>query len=218
MKRPDRLLGVACAALILATAIGAAPPKNAAPPIDSGCGVTGGTLTMLATDNESDFAAFALLNGRGDEMARQFIPMFSQDASSELMLTPIGFGNSASVSSVKCLADSNVRRCSDPKWSPVDQGVGISIAGMLLGPDWAVISIKGRYVNISSPIAGSIDGASVGFQLDGGPVRWPTFYDSQTEASQAFFAIPNGDHRLTLGSRDAERDALQPQDRLCFNT
>ena len=218
MKPPNTLLGIAFAGVVLASSIGAAPPKNAAAPIDSGCGVSGGTLTMLATDNESDFAAFALLNARGDEMARQFIPMFSQDASAELMLTPIGFGGNASVSTVKCLADSNVRRCSDPKWNPVDEGVGVSIAGMLLGPDWAVIAIKGRYVNVSSPIAGSIDGASVGFQLDGGPVRWSTFYDSQTEASQAFFSVPNGDHRLTIGSRDPERDALLPQDRLCFNT
>jgi hypothetical protein len=204
-------------ALLCASAIGATPAANSSQAVDSGCGVTGGTLTMLATDNESDFAAFGLLNGRGDEVARQFIPMFSQDASAELMLTPIGFGGNAAVSDVKCLADSNVKRCGDPKWAPVEQGVAVSIAGMLLGADWAVIAIKGRYVNVASPIAGSIDGASVGFQLDGNPVRWSTFYDSQTEASQAFFAIPNGQHKLTIGSHDTEHDTLQPQDRLCFS-
>jgi hypothetical protein len=94
----------------------------------------------------------------------------------------------------------------------------VSIAGMLLGPDWAVISVKGRYVNVASPIAGSIDGGSVGFQLDGGLVRWSTFYDSQTEASQAFFGIPNGAHKLAIGSRNTDNDALIPQDQLCFST
>ncbi|MBV8333243.1 MAG: hypothetical protein JO029_11310 [Candidatus Eremiobacteraeota bacterium] len=217
MSRPNALLATIVCTLVCLSAVGAAPPPTAQGDVDSGCAVSGGTLTMLATDNESDFAAFALLNERGDEMARQFIPMFSQDASAELMLTPIGFGPNAGVSSVKCLADSNVRRCGDAKWAPVDQGVGVSIAGMLLGPDWAVLSIKGRYVNVASPIAGSIDGASIGFALDGAPVRWSTFYDSQTEASQAFFNLSSGDHRLTIGSRDAERDTLVPQDRLCFN-
>lgn len=214
---PRSIPAAAIVMLLLVCAIGAAPAATSPDAVDSGCGVSGGTLTMLATDNESDFAAFALIDGRGDEMARQFIPMFSQDASPELMLTPIGFGSNANVSTVKCLADSNVKRCSDPKWTPVDQGVGISIAGMLIGADWAVLSIKGHYVNIASPIAGTIDGASVGFQLDSGPVRWSTFYDSQTEASQAFFGIPNGDHRLTIGSRDPDNDSLVPQDRLCFN-
>jgi len=179
--------------------------------------VSGGTLTMLATDNESDFAGFALYNERGDVMAQQFIPTFSQDASAELMLTPIGFGTAADVTSVKCLADSSIRRCGDPKWTPVDEGVGISISGVLLGADWIVVSLKGHYVNVASPIAGSIDGSSVGFQLDGDPVRWSTFFDSQTEASQAFYGLRGGDHRLTLGSRDPDRDEFLPQDRLCFN-
>lgn len=204
-------------ALVLATAVAAAPANTNPAPIDGGCGVSGGTLTMLATDNESDFAAFALLNAHGDEMAHQFIPMFSQDASAELMLTPVGFGPNASVASVKCLADSSLRRCADPKWQPIDEGVGVSIAGVLLGLDWAVVSIKGRYVNVASPIAGSIDGASIGFQLDNGAVRWSSLYDSQTEASQAFYDIKGGDHAITIGSRDPERGALLPQDRLCFN-
>jgi hypothetical protein len=205
-------------ALSTGTAIGAAPPSNNPAPIDSGCGVTGGTLTMLATDNESDFAAFSLLNAHGDEMARQFIPMFSQDASAELMLTPVGFGTNASVASVKCLADSSLRRCADPKWQPLDQGVGISIAGVLIGLDWAVISIKGHYVNVASPIAGSIDGASIGFQLDDSAPRWSSLYDSQTEASQAFYDIKGGSHAITIGWRDPERGTLLPEERLCFNT
>lgn len=216
--RPRSLFVAALCALVIGTAIGAAPATNNAAPIDSGCGVTGGTLTMLATDNESDFAAFSLLNARGDEMARQFIPMFSQDASAELMLTPVGFGTNASVASVKCLADSSLRRCADPKWQPLDQGVGISIAGVLIGLDWAVVSIKGRYVNVSSPIAGSIDGASIGFQLDNATPRWSSLYDSQTEASQAFYDIKGGAHTITIGWRDPERGTLLPEERLCFNT
>jgi hypothetical protein len=216
--RPRNAFATVVCTLLIATAIGAAPANNDAAPIDSGCGVTGGTLTMLATDNESDFAAFALLDARGDEMARQFIPMFSQDASAELMLTPVGFGQNAGVASVKCLADSSVRRCADPKWQPLDQGVGVSIAGVLVGPDWAVVSIKGHYVNVASPIAGSIDGASVGFQLDDGSVRWSAFYDSQTEASQAFYDVKNGAHTITIGWRDPDRGTLLPEERLCFNT
>ncbi|HEY1977048.1 MAG TPA: hypothetical protein VGG89_10905 [Candidatus Baltobacteraceae bacterium] len=212
------LLAAAVCALLLATAIGAAPADTNAAPVDSGCGVSGGTLTMLATDNESDFAAFALLDAHGDEMAHQFIPMFSQDASAELMLTPVGFGPNANVASVKCLADSSLRRCADPKWTPVDDGVRVSIAGVLVGVDWAVVSIKGRYVNVTSPIAGSIDGASIGFQLDNGAAHWSSLYDSQTEASQAFYDIKGGDHAITIGWRDPERETLVPEDRLCFNT
>lgn len=210
------MAAVLCA-LVLATTVGAAPANTNAAPIDSGCGVSGGTLTMLATDNESDFAAFALLNAHGDEMAHQYIPMFNQDASAELMLTPVGFGQNASVASVRCLADSSLRRCADPKWQQVDDGVRVSIAGVLVGVDWAVVSIKGRFVNVASPIAGSIDGASIGFQLDNGSVRWSSLYDSQTEASQAFYDIKNGDHAITIGWRDPERGALTPEVRLCFN-
>lgn len=211
-------LAAAVCALVLGSAMVARADADNPAPIDSGCGVTGGTLTMLATDNESDFAAFSLLNAHGDEMARQFIPMFSQDASAELMLTPVGFGSNAGVASVKCLADSSLRRCADPKWQPVDQGVGISIAGVLIGLDWAVVSIKGRYVNVSSPIAGSIDGASIGFQLDKATPQWSSLYDSQTEASQAFYDIKGGEHTITIGWRDPERGTLLPEERLCFST
>jgi hypothetical protein len=213
---PRKLAGLALCALLTIVTLGAAPAPNAAAGIDTGCGVTGGTLTMLATDNESDFAAFSLLDPRGDEIARQYIPMFSPDASAELMLTPLGFGPNASVSSVKCLADSSLRRCADAKWQPIDEGVSVSISGVLIGLDWAIVSVRGHYVNVASPIAGSIDGASVGFQLDNEPVRWSAFYDSQTEASQAFYGLKNGAHEVTLGWRDPERDAIVPQDRLCF--
>lgn len=217
MRLLSFLAAVVCA-LVLGSAMVARADADNPAPIDSGCGVTGGTLTMLATDNESDFAAFSLLNAHGDEMARQFIPMFSQDASAELMLTPVGFGSNAGVASVKCLADSSLRRCADPKWQPVDQGVGISIAGVLIGLDWAVVSIKGRYVNVSSPIAGSIDGASIGFQLDKATPQWSSLYDSQTEASQAFYDIKGGEHTITIGWRDPERGTLLPEERLCFST
>jgi len=217
MKRSSVYLALALGAALACT-LGTAPADDAsAVPVDGGCGVSGGTLTMLATDNETDFAGFALYNARGDVMAQQFIPTFNQDASAELMLTPIGFGSAAEVASVKCLADSSIRRCGDPKWPPIDDGVGVSISGVLLGADWIVVSIKGRYVNVASPIAGSIDGSSVGFQLDNDPVRWSSFYDSQTEASQAFYGIKGGEHRLTLGSRDAEQETFFPQDRLCFD-
>jgi hypothetical protein len=144
--------------------------------------------------------------------------MYSADASAEHMLTPVGFGPNAGVASVRCLADSNVRRCPDAKWQPIDQGVGVTIAGVLVGLDWAVVSIKGHYVNVASPIAGSIDGASIGFELDNEPVHWSSLYDSQTEASQAFYGIKGGEHKITIGWRDPERDAMVPQDRLCFNT
>jgi len=215
---PRNAMAIALCALVIGTAIGAAPANDNAAPIDSGCGVSGGTLTMLATDNESDFAAFSLVNAHGDEVARQYIPMFSQDASAELMLTAVGFGPNASVTSVKCLADSSLRRCPDAKWISVDQGVGVRISGVLIGLDWAVVSIKGRYVNSASPIAGSIDGASVGFQLDGGNARWSSFYDSQTEASQAFYDVKSGAHTITIGWRDPERGILMPEERLCFTT
>ena len=209
----------ALAVFILVATLGAAPPATSAAsaPIDTGCGVSGGTLTMLATDNESDFAAFALYDANGDEMARQFIPTFNPDASAELMLTPIGFGSNAQVASVKCLADSNVRRCGDRKWAPIDEGVSVSLSGILLGPDWIVVSLKGRYVNVASPIAGSIDGSSIGFQMDSDPIHWSALYDSQTEASAAFYGLRDGDHQLTIGSRDPDHDAFVPQDRLCFN-
>lgn len=216
MRLRNARTAIVCA-LLLCTAIGAKPATNNSAPIDSGCGVTGGTLTMLATDNESDFAAFSLLNARGDELGRQFIPMFSQDASAELMLTPVGYGPNANVAAVRCLADSSVRRCADPKWTPVDQGVGVSIAGVLIGLDFAVVSVKGHYVNVASPIAGSIDGASVGFQFDDKPVQWSSLYDSQTEASQAFYGLKGGDHKITIGWRDPDSGALLPEDRICFN-
>jgi len=203
---------VLLAGAVNARAVAAAPSMQD----DSGCGIAGGTLTMVATDNESDFAAFALLDAQGDEMARQFIPTYSQDASAELMLTPIGFGSA--IAGVKCLADSSLRRCTDAKWQPLDEGVGIAVAGVLVGPDWVVISVKGHYVNVASPIAGSIDGSSIGFQLDGDPVRWSSLYDSQTQASQAYFSIKGGAHQLTIGSRETEHGSLFPQDRLCFNT
>ncbi|MBV8151112.1 MAG: hypothetical protein JOY59_06100 [Candidatus Eremiobacteraeota bacterium] len=216
---PKALAAAIAAFSLLAGTVAAAPGGDLNPsPDDMGCGVSGGTLTMLATDNDSDFAAFSLQNAQGDEMAQQFIPTFSQDASAELMLTKIGFGGLATVASVKCLADSSVKRCADPKWQPPDQGVGVALAGMLIGADWFVVSIKGHYVNTASPIAGSIDGSAAGFELDDSPVRWSAFYDSQTEASQAFFDVKGGPHKLTIGSRDPDKDAFVPQDRLCFST
>ncbi|HKE37018.1 MAG TPA: hypothetical protein VKB39_06280, partial [Candidatus Baltobacteraceae bacterium] len=68
-----------------------------------------------------------------------------------------------------------------------------------------------------SPIAGSIDGASVGFQLDDKPVQWSSLYDSQTEASQSFYGLKGGDHTITIGWRDPDRGTLLPEDRICFN-
>lgn len=214
-----RLQACVVAALLALPALGAAPPGNAdaipATGSDS-CGVAGGTLTMLATDNNSEFAAFSLFDDKGQELAKQFIPTYNPDASAELMLTEFGYGTQ--VAAVKCLSDSQLRRCADPKWVPVELGVGISISGVLIGDDWAVVSIKGKYVNVDSPIAGSIDGANIGFQLDNQPIRWSSLYDSQTEASQSFFDMQSGDHMLTIGSRDAGHGTFVPQDRLCFNS
>lgn len=182
---------------------------------DVGCGMQSGTLTMLATDNESDFAAFALYDGNGKEMAHQYIPLYSSDASAELMLTSIGFGND--VATVKCQADSALRRCRDATWPPVENGVSVALSGVLLGSGWAAVAIKARYETQAHAAAVSLDGSVVGFQLDGGSVRWSSFYDSQNEASQDFFGIGAGDHTLTIGSRDPASGAFVPQDRVCFN-
>jgi hypothetical protein len=212
------LFQVAMALAIALSSIAAAPDggNDAIPSGAESCGVAGGTLTMLATDNASEFAAFSLFDAKGTEIAKQFIPTYNPDASAELMLTAFGYGTE--VASVKCLADSRLRRCTDSKWPPVEQGVGVTISGVLIGDDWAVVSIKGKYVNVDSPIAGNIDGSNIGFQLDKDPIRWSALYDSQTEASQAYFGLQSGDHTLTVGSRDAGNGTFVAQDRLCFNS
>jgi hypothetical protein len=214
---------IAFAAAILFGMLAAAPPPaSAPPPADSssadmaGCGVASGTLTMLATDNESDFAAFRLFDDKGNELGEQFIPTFSPDASAELMLTQQGF--STQVATAKCLADSTVARCGDKSWQKVAEGIDVSLMGFLLGPDWAVVSIKGRYVNPSIPAASPMDGSFAGFQLDKAPTAWSGFYDSADQASQAFFSMDHGEHTLTIGSRDPNTAAFVPQERLCFTT
>jgi hypothetical protein len=218
VTRPNRWPALWLSAVVLAGSLCTGRAASQTPPIEEGCGVSAGTLTMLATDNQSDFAAFALDNAQGRQLAQQFIPLFSRSASAELMLTRSALGAGESVASVKCLADSSVSRCPDRSWQPVEKGVGVSLSGVLLGNDWIVVSLAARYVNLNRPAARSIDGSDLGFQLDSGPVTWSALYDSQTEASQSFFGLKSGAHTLTYGSRDPADGSFVPQNRLCFET
>ena len=103
------------------------------------------------------------------------------------MLTPVGSGTT--VRSVKCLAEASLRRCNDPKWQPVEDGVAVQLVGFLLGPDYAVVSAKGRYKGAEGSAAVSLDGSSMGFALDSAPAQWTSLYDSRDEGSQAFFSL-----------------------------
>jgi hypothetical protein len=184
---------------------------------DSGCTVSGGALSISSADTgDGDFAVFGLFDSTGEQLARQYIPVYNPDASAELMLTPVGSGTT--VRSVKCLAEASLRRCNDPKWQPIDEGVAVQLVGFLLGPDYAVVSAKGRYKGAEGSAAVSLDGSSMGFALDGAPVQWTALYDSRDEGSQAFFSLSHGEHTVTLGSRDPATAAFLPQERLCFRT
>lgn len=211
----------ACATLLVAViAVFAMPHLRAladdAIP-DSGCTVSGGALSISSADTgDGDFAVFGLFDSNGEQLARQYIPVYNPDASAELMLTPVGSGTT--VHSVKCLAEASVRRCNDPQWPPVDDGVAVQLVGFLLGPDYVVVSAKGRYKGAEGSAAVSIDGSSMGFALDHTPVQWTSLYDSRDQGSQAFFSLPHGDHTMTLGSRDPATAAFLPQQRLCFRT
>lgn len=209
------------AALLAATVVAFAMPHipaladDAAP--DSGCTVSGGALSIASADTgDGDFAVFGLFDTSGEQLARQYIPLYNPDASAELMLTPVGSG--ATVHTVKCLAEASLRRCNDPTWQPIDDGVAVQLVGFLLGPDYAVVSAKGRYKGPQGASAVSLDGSSMGFVLDNAPVQWTSLYDSRDEGSQAFFSLAHGDHAITLGSRDPETAAFLPQERLCFRT
>jgi hypothetical protein len=180
------------------------------------CGLSGGTLTTALTpDNDSDFVVFGLYDDKGDEIAKQLVPVYSPSASAEVMVTQIGFAGSPA--SAKCLADSPARRCNDPKWD-VEDGLMVSLAGLLIGPDFTIATIGARYKRPASTAQLAIDGGIAGFQLDKGAVHWAAFFNSQQEVSQAFFDIPPGDHTLTMGSRDPQTAALLPQERVCFRT
>jgi hypothetical protein len=184
---------------------------------DSGCTVSGGALSIASADTaDGDFAVFGLFDSTGEQLARQYIPIYNPDASAELMLTPVGSG--ATVSKVKCLAEVSLRRCNDPSWEPVDDGVAVQLVGFLLGPDYAVVSAKGRYKGTEGSSAVSLDGSTMGFALDTAPVQWTSLYDSRDEGSQAFFSLAHGEHTITLGSRDPSSAAFLPQERLCFRT
>lgn len=209
----------AAAALLLALGALAAPSLGAAD--QSGdefapCGLQAGTLmTALTPDNNTDFVVFGLYDAKGDEVAKQFIPMYNPNASAELMITPIGFGGT--IASAKCLADSPVRRCADPNWT-VDEGLIVSLVGFVLGPDFVVATVNGRYKRPSSTAQLSIDGALAGFQIDKNPVQWAAFFNSAGQVSQAYFDLKPGAHQLTLGARLGESGAFVPQERLCFQT
>jgi hypothetical protein len=211
----------ACAALLAALVAFFAAPRLPAfaddPAPDSGCSVSGGALSISSADTgDGDFAVFGLLDSTGEQVARQYIPIYNPDASAELMLTPVGSGTT--VRSVKCLAEASLRRCNDPAWPPVDDGVAVGLVGFLLGPDYAVVSAKGRYKGPEGTAAVSLDGSSMGFELDSTPVQWTSLYDSRDQGSQAFFALAHGDHTITLGARDPASAAFVPQERLCFRT
>lgn len=208
-----------CALLLsLATIVLSPVPASAANPDDASaaCGLAGGTLTTVLTpDNNTDFVAFGLYDDKGTEVAKQFIPIFSPSASAELMMTPLGFGTP--VNSAKCLADSAVHRCNDPSWD-VQEGIIVSLAGLVIGPNYLLTTIGARYKRPESTAQLAIDGGMAGFQLDKDPVRWSAFFNSEQEVSQAFFDIQGGDHTLTLGARDPASGKLVPEERLCFNT
>jgi hypothetical protein len=184
---------------------------------DSGCTISGGALSISSADTgDGDFAVFGLFDSTGEQLARQYIPVYNPDASAELMLTPVGSGTT--VRSVKCLAEASLRRCNDAKWQPIDEGVAVQLVGFLLGPNYAVVSAKGRYKGADGAAAVSLDGTSMGFALDSAPVQWISLYDSRDQGSQAFFSLAHGDHTITLGSRDPATAAFLPQERLCFRT
>ncbi|HTU82417.1 MAG TPA: hypothetical protein VMF61_09830 [Candidatus Acidoferrales bacterium] len=213
-----RWLAPAAIAAVLLAATAPEGARAGGDPNDdfSPCGLSGGTLTTVLTpDDNADFVVFGLYDDRGNEVAKQLIPIYSQSASAELMLTPVGFA--APIASAKCLADSPVRRCPDPQWQ-IDEGLMIALSGLLLGPDFAIVTVSGRYKRPSSTAQLAIDGGMAGFELDQQPAQWSAFFDSQQEASQGFFDVPAGEHTLTLGSRDAQTGKFVPQERLCFRT
>jgi len=204
-------------ALLVALSVPRSPALAADPVPDAGCSVSGGALSLASADNgDGDFAVFGLFDASGEQLARQYIPIYNPDASAELMLTPVGSGDT--VHSVKCLAEASLRRCNDPDWPPVDEGVVVQLIGFLLGPDYAVVSAKGRYKGPEGAPAISLDGTALGFALDSLPVEWSALYDSRDQGSMAFFSITHGEHTLTLGARDPETQAFLPQERLCFRT
>lgn len=203
-------------ALLLAS-FAVAPARAAAPANDddlSPCTLSGGTLsTVLTPDNDVDFVVFGLYDDHGEQVAKQMIPIYSPSASAELMITPIGFAGT--VTTAKCLADSPVKRCVDPQWQ-TDEGLIVALAGFVLGPDYAIATVAGRYKRPASTTQLAIDGGVAGFALDKSPPQWSSFYDSQQEASEAFFNLAPGEHTLTIGSRDPQSGNLVPQERLCF--
>ncbi|HTX59122.1 MAG TPA: hypothetical protein VMH02_05540 [Verrucomicrobiae bacterium] len=220
MRRRSLAALAAAAALLLCVAAAGgrcALAQDEPPPEDVGCGLSGGALTLDSADNgDGDFAVFGLFDKDGNRIARQYVPTYNPDASGELMLTPIGSGET--VASVKCLAETSLQRCGDADWVPEDDGVNVSLIGFLLGDDYAVVSVKARYHSHDNGMARSIDGTAVGFTLDKDPVQWSELFDSQDDASEAFFDMPHGAHEITIGWRDPDTLKLVPQDRICFKT
>jgi len=205
------------AALLMLVTLAFAPARaddQNANDVEPPCGLAGGTLTTVLTpDNDSDFAAFDLVDAQGNEVAKQFIPVSSPSATAEVMITPIGFGEP--VTSAKCLADSPVRKCTDPKWS-TEEGLVVSLAGLVLGPDYVIVSVGARYKRLSSTAQLAIDGGMAGFQIDKTPMRWSEFFNSEQYVTQAFFNVTGGNHTLTLGTRDPDSNEFVPQERYCF--
>jgi len=216
-KSNARLLASVLAIACLVSTVPRSAALAADAPPDTGCSVSGGALSIASADTgDGDFAVFGLFDANGTQLARQYIPIYNPDASAELMLTPVGSGTT--VHAVKCLAEASLRRCTDPTWPPVDDGVVVSLVGFLLGPDYAIASAKGRYKGVQGAAAVSLDGSSMGFALDNQPVQWSALYDSRDQGSEAFFSLAHGEHTITIGSRDPDTAAFLPQERLCFRT
>lgn len=217
MLRSSARFAAAILAVVLTAYAVARVPSLAEDAPDTGCSISGGALSIASADTgDGDFAVFGLFDSNGEQLARQYIPIYNPDASAELMLTPVGSG--ATVHSVKCLAEASLRRCNDPQWQPIQDGVAVQLVGFLLGPDYAVVSAKGRYKGAENAPAVSLDGSSIGFALDATPVQWTSLYDSRDQGSQAFFSMAHGDHTLTIGSRDPVDATFVPQERICFRT
>jgi hypothetical protein len=211
-----RSIALVVGAVLIALAVPHAAVRADEVP-DAGCSVAGGALSIGSADNgDGDFTVFGLFDANGERLARQYIPIYNPDASAELMLTPVGSG--ATVHSVKCLAEESLRRCNDPQWEPIDEGVVVQLNGFLLGADYAIVSAKGRYKSAEGAPAISLDGTALGFVLDEQPVEWTALYDSRDQGSVAFFAIAHGEHKLTLGARDPSTQAFLPEERVCFRT
>ena len=88
-----RTVAMLLAVVLTLLTIRHAPALADDPTPDSGCTVSGGALSIASADTgDGDFAVFGLFDATGEQLARQYIPVYNPDASAELMLTPVGSG------------------------------------------------------------------------------------------------------------------------------